>query len=88
MDLILQYTFDKPQLDVLVAQGKYSNVRLFQYGDMGIKYEELVPTWVTTQGTIHDPTDGGGTWANLTTANTLIPCDPPSWLEDSNLGYD
>jgi hypothetical protein len=49
MDLALAYTFTKPQLDEDVAGGKYANIRLFQYGDMGVKYEELMPTWVTTQ---------------------------------------
>ena len=38
MDLALQFTFSKPQLDLDVASGKYSNIRLFQYGDMGTKY--------------------------------------------------
>ena len=73
MDLALAYTFTKPQLDKDVASGKYSNIRLFQYGDMGVKYEELVPTWVTTQGTVDDPTDAGGTWANLSTASAMNP---------------
>ena len=73
MDLALQYTFSKPQLDKDVAAGKYDNVRLFQYGDMGVKFEETTPTWVTTTGTIHDPTDAGGTWANLTTASKPNP---------------
>lgn len=72
MDLALEYTFSKAQLDADVKAGRYDNIRLFQYGDMGTKYEELVPTFVTTQGTVHDPTDSGGTWANLTTASRLI----------------
>ena len=54
-------------------QGKYSNVRLFQYGDMGTQFQELKPAYVTTQGTIQDKTDAGGTWANLSAASALNP---------------
>merc|ERR1719387_2602110 len=45
---------------------------------MGVKYEELVPTWATTQGTIQNPTDAGGTWANLSTASHPIGGSAPS----------
>jgi hypothetical protein len=31
-----------------------------------------VPTWVTTQGVLQDPTDSGGTWGNLSTASKSI----------------
>ena len=62
MDLALQYTFSKPQLDQDVAAGKYSNIRLFQYGGMGTKYEELEPTYATTTGVLQDKSPNGGTW--------------------------
>ena len=41
MDLALEFTFSKPALDAAVAAGKYSNIRLFQYGDMGAKYDHV-----------------------------------------------
>ena len=34
----MEFTFSKPALDAAVAGGKYSNIRLFQYGDMGAKH--------------------------------------------------
>lgn len=43
------------------------------------KDEEVVPTYATTQGTLDDATDAGGTWANLSTASAAIhrhPADP------------
>ena len=73
MDLALQYTFEKPHLDAAVQAGKYSNIRLFQYGDMGTKYEELAPTYATTTGTLDDTGPSGGTWSNLSTAGRPIP---------------
>jgi hypothetical protein len=73
MDLALMYTFEKPALDEAVQRGRYSNIRLFQYGDMGTKYEELVPTFATTTGTLHDTGPSGGTWSTLSAASVAIP---------------
>ena len=88
MALALEYTFSKPQLDRDIAAGKHSNIRLFQYGDMSVKYEELEPVWVTTTGTINDPNPSGGTWANLTTSSKPITIPPPTnpqWGANYNL---
>jgi hypothetical protein len=82
MDLALQYTFTKQAtLNADVAAGKYSDIRLFQYGGMGGKYQELVPSWVTTKGTLAPLESGGpssGVWSNLSAASQSIPqkCQP------------
>ena len=85
MDLALQYTFTKHStLNADVAAGRYDNIRLFQYGGMGRyggKYQELVPSWVTTRGTlspIESTGPGSGAWSNLSAASAQIPqkCTP------------
>ena len=82
MDLALQYTFTKHStLNADVAAGKYNNIRLFQYGGMSGKYQELVPSWVTTRGTlspIESSGPGSGAWSNLSAAAKQIPqkCTP------------
>ena len=50
---------------------------------MGTKYEELVPTYATTTGTLHDTGPSGGTWSNLSAASHAIP--NPSAGKDYNL---
>ena len=82
MDLALEYTFTKHStLNADVAAGKYSGIRLFQYGGMSGKYQELVPSWVTTRGTlspIESSGPGSAVWSNLSTASQQIPqkCTP------------
>ena len=39
----------------------------------GGRYEELVPTYATTTGTLHDTGPSGGTWSNLTAASQRNP---------------
>lgn len=82
MDLALQYTFTKHfTLNADVAAGKYKDIRLFQYGGMSGKYQELVPSWVTTRGSlalIESSGPGSAVWSNLSTASEQIPqnCAP------------
>ena len=73
MDLAMEYTFDETAMNKTVIAGGYSNIRLFQYGDMDVKYESVEPIWSTTQGVILDPTSAGGTWANLSAASRVVP---------------
>lgn len=44
----------------------------------GLSVCVVAPAWVTTTGTLRDPTDSGGTWGNLSTASTHIVVPPPS----------
>ena len=82
MDLALQYTFTKQTtLNADVAASKYDGIRLFQYGGMSGKYQELVPSWVTTRGTlspIESSGPGSAVWSNLSVASQQIPqkCTP------------
>ena len=88
MALALEYSFKKPKLDLAVSAGKYDNIRLLQYGDMSVKYEELEPAWVTTTGTLNDVGPTGGTWANLSAASKPIVVPPPTnpqWGKSYNL---
>jgi hypothetical protein len=34
-----------------ILRGGYKNIRLFQYGGMGNRYQELSPAYATTAGT-------------------------------------
>ena len=71
MDLALQYTFSKPSIDALVGQGKYDAISLFMLGSMGVKYIETEALWATSQGSVHDPSAGGGTWSNTTSDSNM-----------------
>ena len=79
MALAINHTFAKAQLDADIKAGKYGNIRLFQYGDMGTQYQEVVPAYVTTTGTLNDHVaTSSGTWSNLTMVSPHPPTPSPS----------
>ena len=52
MALETYYTFSADTLKAEIAAGKYSNLRHFMMGGMGLHYESTTPQWVTTQNSV------------------------------------
>lgn len=70
MDLSSEYTFSAPEITKRAIAGQLDNIRLFMMGDMGTKYVQTEPAWVTTEGSIGSPVDAGGKWGNMTVATS------------------
>lgn len=77
MALETYYTFSADSLKAEIAAGKYTNLRHFMNGGMGLHYEATTPQWVTTQNSAGTaaPNADPFVWHNVTSSAALPSMD-------------